>query len=711
MSGSFNRFLSAVLLLCALCAHAVPVERAKSHLTDSLEVRLQEINNPDDSIATLYNIYDLSSTVKARSDALHKIYLTARLHGRERVKADVLLHLLHLYHDNDSILNMIGSELDTFPEGASRKELKLYVRMLQSEDSINGKSQKAQSRYLNDIVKKFTENPPEDSYHKAELLFALCIAMSKSTQGEVLEHYLMNLQELVDSMNISTGAIRNLVYSRSAPIFTRNRLYGAAIAIDKKLLNVLDSLALNYEGHGRPYRKLYSNRYEVCRRMLINYRGLMPEEVEFFHNAVGEMAMHDQEVGRRVRNEELTEIFYHQARKEYATALPILKRQLDNPLHHDIRTLLLRELVIAAEAVGDFRTQIDAAMELNEIYDARIEDRDRKRYRELQILYDFSDLKKASADKLLRDKESILRLNRWILGIVVCVCLVLVVMVVVMWRQYRRIRHLAAEHLRTTDTLRVERNDLKRVQNELIEARDKACESEKQKTEFTNMMSHEVKAPLAAVQEYSRLIVDCIPSEQKTYLDRFAYIIEQNVKILNRLVSDVLDMSSLEFGTMSISKSVESIDNICLVAIDSVFNNGKASSESVRVIYNARKQPDAMIVTDMARVTQVLMNLLDNANKFTEKGTISLEYEVDDISHQVRFIVTDTGVGIPDNSEEIIFERYRKLSPMTRGLGLGLYISRKIAILLKGDVRVDTDYHGGARFIFTIMKEDWAEEE
>ena len=77
----------------------------------------------------------------------------------------------------------------------------------------------------------------------------------------------------------------------------------------------------------------------------------------------------------------------------------------------------------------------------------------------------------------------------------------------------------------------------------------------------------------------------------------------------------------------------------------------------------------------------------------------------------MRFIVTDTGVGIPDNSEEIIFERYRKLSPMTRGLGLGLYISRKIAILLKGDVRVDTDYHGGARFIFTIMKEDWAEEE
>lgn len=711
MSGSFNRFLFAVLLLCAMCVHAVPVERANRHLIDSLEVRLQEINNPDDSITALYSIYDLSTTLKARTDALRKIYAVAKLHGRERVQSDVLIHLSRIYHDNDTILDKIEVELAAFPESDLRKESELYIRMLKSENFINGESPEVQVRHLNEIVQKFTVNPPDDVFRQAELLFALCTAMSKSTQGELLEHYLTRLQTLVEGMNLGTGAVRNLVYSRSAPIFTRNRLSGDAIAIDKKLLNVLDSLVITYAANGRPYRRLYSNRYNVCRRMLINYRGLSPEEVVFFHNEVEDIANNDPEVARRMKNEEDPEIFYHLARKEYAAALPILKRQLDNPKHHNIRTILLSELVTAAEAVGDTHTQLDAAMELNGIYGERIDDRSSERYRELQILYDFNDLRKASADKLLSDKENILKLNRWILGFVGGVCLVLIIMFVVMSRQYRRIKHLAAEHLKTTETLRTERNDLKRVQQELIQARDKACESERLKTEFTNTMSHEVKAPLAAVQEYSRLIVDCIPGDQKKYLERFAFIIEQNVRALNRLVSDVLDMSSFEYGTMSISKSVESIDNICLVAIDSVFNNGKASSENVRVVYNSRRQPDTTIVTDMVRVSQVLMNLLDNADKFTEKGVISLEYEVDDANNQVRFIVSDTGIGIPDDCEEVIFERYRKLSPMTRGLGLGLYISRKIAILLKGDVRVDTDYHGGARFVFTIMKEDWVAEE
>ncbi len=711
MSGNFNRFLLAALLLCAICAQAVPIERTRRHLIDSLEVRLQEINNPDDSIVTLYNIFDLSSDDEARVSALNKLYLTAKEHGREIVQNDALKHLARVYQENDSVLGLIETELNSFGDSDRNKEAMLFVRMLRARNLMAGDTPDMEMARMNELSDRYILNSSDDEYLQTELLYALCIAMGKTTQTELLKYYLNQLQAKVEGMRLPMGTVRDLVYKSAAPIFTRNRLYSDAIAVDKKNLNILDSVTTSYAAHGRPYRNLYPNRYAVYRRMLANYRGLPEDDVEFFYAKVREAAANSPVVAESMKADEDCEIFYRMARKEYAKALPALKRQVDNPFHRQIRHLLLRELVGAAGAVGDSHTELMAALDLKDYYENKLNIRYEKGFRELQSIYDFNELKKEAARQEIEVKERNLRLNRWILGIVGGVCLMLVIMFVVMLRQYRRIKHLAAEHLRTTEILRTERNDLKLVQQELIKARDKAFESEKLKTEFTNMMSHEVKAPLAAVQEYSRLIVDCIPGEQKKYLERFAYIIEQNVRALNRLVSDVLDMSSFEFGTMTVSKSVESIDNICLVAIDSVFNNGKATSDDVKVVYNSRKQPDATVVTDMVRVTQVLMNLLNNADKFTEKGTISLEYEVDDANNQVRFIVSDTGIGIPDDCEEVIFERYRKLSPLSRGLGLGLYISRKIAILLKGDVRVDTSYHGGARFIFTIMKEDWAEGE
>ena len=113
-------------------------------------------------------------------------------------------------------------------------------------------------------------------------------------------------------------------------------------------------------------------------------------------------------------------------------------------------------------------------------------------------------------------------------------------------------------------------------------------------------------------------------------------------------------------------------------------------------------QDDVNIYTDPHRVEQVLLNLLTNAAKFTEKGTITLSYEFSSDRENLIFTVTDTGIGIPRGKEEIIFTRFEKLNSTTQGNGLGLYISRLLAGLLKGSLRLDPDYRQGARFIFTI---------
>ena len=109
------------------------------------------------------------------------------------------------------------------------------------------------------------------------------------------------------------------------------------------------------------------------------------------------------------------------------------------------------------------------------------------------------------------------------------------------------------------------------------------------------------------------------------------------------------------------------------------------------------------ITTDARRVEQVLINLLSNGAKFTEEGYVRLTYSIDPSDKTLTFSVEDTGVGVPKGKEEVIFERFEKLSNLTSGTGLGLNISRSIASILGGSVRVDTSYEGpGARFLFTL---------
>ena len=120
------------------------------------------------------------------------------------------------------------------------------------------------------------------------------------------------------------------------------------------------------------------------------------------------------------------------------------------------------------------------------------------------------------------------------------------------------------------------------------------------------------------------------------------------------------------------------------------------------MIFTPQPQPDTTIKTDRRRVEQVLINLLNNAAKFTTNGLITLSYILNTDAGTVTFSVTDTGIGIPKGKESIIFERFEKLDSSTQGSGLGLNICRLISQLLKGNISVDTSYRDGARFLFTI---------
>ena len=236
---------------------------------------------------------------------------------------------------------------------------------------------------------------------------------------------------------------------------------------------------------------------------------------------------------------------------------------------------------------------------------------------------------------------------------------------------------------------------LEHREEELIVAKEKAEESDHLKSAFLANMSHEIRTPLNAIVGFSALLGDndLAPEDRAEYNT----IIEKNSNMLLTLINDILDISKLETGKMKFSYSQEDISALCQQVIQTT---GYIRKEGVDCIFQASVEP-YMLKTDSQRLSQVLINLMTNAGKFTEHGAITVAYEILPDKKLVQFSVTDTGCGIPPQMQDKVFDRFEKLNEFKQGTGLGLSICKQIVLKFGGNIWVDSSYTGGARFVFT----------
>lgn len=242
--------------------------------------------------------------------------------------------------------------------------------------------------------------------------------------------------------------------------------------------------------------------------------------------------------------------------------------------------------------------------------------------------------------------------------------------------------------------LKRQREKVKLSTQKLATSRINAENAMRAKSVFLSNMSHEIRTPLNALSGFSSLLTEeGLDDETRRQCNE---VIQQSSELLLKLINDVIDLSSLEFGKLQFCIAQHDAVSICRNVIDTV-NKVKQTQAELTFTTELEEMP---IETDDSRLQQVLINLLINATKFTPQGSIvlKLEKETDDT---VLFTVTDTGCGIPKDKQANIFQRFEKLNENAQGSGLGLSICQLIIEHIGGQIWIDSEYAEGSRFCFT----------
>lgn len=238
--------------------------------------------------------------------------------------------------------------------------------------------------------------------------------------------------------------------------------------------------------------------------------------------------------------------------------------------------------------------------------------------------------------------------------------------------------------------------ELKDHEQELIESRELAEQAEL-KQSFLNNMSHEIRTPLNAIVGFSDMLAN-EPEFSNEERQEFVDIINTNTKLLLKLVGDVLELSRIESGNLSCTFQRESVCRL----LDDVYQTHSLLIRPPLQFLKDFPPEDVQVNVDPMRLTQVLTNFLNNANKFTKGGSIRLGYCCPSGMSEVHLYVEDTGIGIPHSEQKMIFERFYKRSEFSQGVGLGLSICVLIVEKMGGRIELQFEEGRGSRFTVVL---------
>ena len=250
--------------------------------------------------------------------------------------------------------------------------------------------------------------------------------------------------------------------------------------------------------------------------------------------------------------------------------------------------------------------------------------------------------------------------------------------------------------------LKAEVNHRAKVEKELIAAKEKAEESDKLKSAFLANMSHEIRTPMNGILGFANLLRE---AESEEELDEFINTIINSGEHLLNLINDIIDLSKIEAGILKIEKSNFELNRLTKEIYDMFSVDSNVVQKNLNLSYwNGLEDENSMICTDRVRLKQIMINLVNNACKYTDEGSIEFYYEIKD--NDLIFVVKDTGIGIKEELQQYIFDRFMQATVgRTSGresTGLGLAITKTYLKLMGGNIAVKSELNVGSEFTFSL---------
>ncbi len=371
---------------------------------------------------------------------------------------------------------------------------------------------------------------------------------------------------------------------------------------------------------------------------------------------------------------------------------------------------------LLSEVYAELGAYADAYAEMQNyerLHDSLYNENVQRQIAELELRYK-TQLKDTEIENLKSEREQAVKdmIRRTVMLTSIVMLTVIIIVVSVYYsrnlkRSNERLTREVEERTRAEKELlnikeSLEEHVLERTR-ELEKAKIKAEESDRLKSAFIANMSHEIRTPLNAITGFSGLMLrEDISTEKKVEYN--AQIIKNN-RILVNMIEDLIDTSKIESGSLQLHPSPVNPEHILSQLKEPIFENmAKKNKPFIEVIQEKPNIKTKTIYADPVRLQQVLWHLLDNAVKFTNQG--SIRYGCYENHNNMIFYVNDTGIGIPDEARDIIFEKFRQLDETTRrkfgGTGLGLYYAQKIAEVMRGKIWYESKKEGGSIFYFSV---------
>ncbi len=386
------------------------------------------------------------------------------------------------------------------------------------------------------------------------------------------------------------------------------------------------------------------------------------------------------------------EITYYRKAKKFDSALQALEL-FKKELQRKGETVTVSGLL---KTKGDIFWEMNRKEEAGELYRSYFEELKKEKEENEEIatgefatLLNMHKLNAEKQELVEISKEKQLQNTRIILLFLIAILVIFILFLYYQGRMNLKLK-------KSRNELDKQNQELTKADEELRKAKEIAEQSNLLKTLFIQNMSHEIRTPLNSIVGFSAVLADLFDGENEE-VQQFASLIDLNSQLLLKLISDILDLSELDEANLVLKNAPMEVNDCCRECIETV---RPILTAGVELLF----QPACtklVVNTNSERVTQVLGNLLSNAAKFTSAGQITLAYEIEK-EKELRFIITDTGIGIPAQQREQIFERFFKVDEFTQGTGLGLPVCKVIAERMNGYLRIDETYTAGTRMIFGV---------